>query len=142
MAKIIKIEQSTVFIGTDTGEVKEVKRTALDFQPNIGDIVEIFGTDENPIIILATQNTNNLTTNTHTRSNFDPPPKKAVNKITYCVLAFLVGGLGAHKFYEGKMGLGIIYIVFCWTFIPAIIAGIEMIIALCKPADEHGNIYL
>jgi TM2 domain-containing membrane protein YozV len=38
------------------------------------------------------------------------------------VLAVVLGGVGAHKFYLGQPGLGVLYLVFCWTFIPSIIA--------------------
>jgi len=51
------------------------------------------------------------------------------------LLAFFLGGFGAHKFYLGKIGLGILYLVFFWTFIPAIIAFIEFIIYLTM-SDE------
>ena len=34
------------------------------------------------------------------------------------VLALIFGGLGIHKFYIGKYGQGILYAVFCWSFIP------------------------
>lgn len=68
--------------------------------------------------------------------------KKPVNKVAYALLAFFLGGLGAHKFYEGKVGLGILYLVFVWTAIPAIVAFIEFIIVLTKPADANGNVYL
>ena len=34
------------------------------------------------------------------------------------ILALIFGGLGIHKFYIGKYGQGIIYAVFCWSFIP------------------------
>ena len=44
---------------------------------------------------------------------------------TGVLLAFFLGGLGAHHFYMGNTGLGILYAIFCWTFIPAIIAFIE-----------------
>ena len=67
---------------------------------------------------------------------------KGVNKIGYCLLAFFLGGIGVHKFYAGKAGAGILYLLFCWTFIPGILAFIDFIIGLCKPADENGNIYL
>jgi len=40
-------------------------------------------------------------------------------------LALLLGGLGAHKFYIGKPGVGVLYMVFCWTFIPAIVGLLE-----------------
>ena len=56
--------------------------------------------------------------------------KKAVNKVIYCVLALLLGGIGAHKFYAGKVAAGILYLLFFWTCIPAIIAFIEFILAL------------
>lgn len=48
-------------------------------------------------------------------------------------LALFLGGIGAHKFYEGKIILGIIYLVFCWTGVSAFIAFIETIIILFKP---------
>ncbi len=38
------------------------------------------------------------------------------------VLALLFGGLGVHKFWLGNVALGMIYLVFCWTFIPGIVA--------------------
>jgi len=44
------------------------------------------------------------------------------------ILALFLGGLGVHKFYFGQIGLGIVYLLFCWTFIPTIIALIEAII--------------
>jgi len=56
----------------------------------------------------------------------------AKSRIVAGVLALLVGGIGVHKFYLGKIGLGIVYILFCWTFVPAIIAFIEGIIYLVQ----------
>lgn len=50
------------------------------------------------------------------------------SKGTAIILALLLGGLGAHKFYLDRSGQGIFYVLFCWTFIPAIIAFIEAII--------------
>lgn len=47
------------------------------------------------------------------------------NPTTAVLLALFLGGLGAHKFYLGKTGAGIIYILFCWTTIPAWIALFE-----------------
>jgi TM2 domain-containing membrane protein YozV len=49
------------------------------------------------------------------------------NKTTAALLALLLGGIGAHKFYLGRGGLGILYLIFCWTFIPAVIGFIEAI---------------
>jgi TM2 domain-containing membrane protein YozV len=47
------------------------------------------------------------------------------NPTTAVILALLLGGLGAHKFYLGQTGLGILYLVFCWTYIPAVVGFIE-----------------
>ena len=47
------------------------------------------------------------------------------NPTTAVVLALFLGGLGIHKFYLGQTGLGIAYLLFCWTSIPSIIAFIE-----------------
>lgn len=68
--------------------------------------------------------------------------KRRVKKVAYCLWAFFLGGLGAHKFYEGKYLMGFIYLLFCWTGIPAVIALVEFIIAICKTSDEEGYIYL
>ncbi|MDP4117294.1 MAG: TM2 domain-containing protein [Bacteroidota bacterium] len=57
------------------------------------------------------------------------------SKTTAGLLAIFLGGIGVHKFYLGKPGLGILYLVFCWTYIPAIIGFIEGIIYLAS-SDE------
>ncbi len=49
--------------------------------------------------------------------------KKSVS--TYALLAFFLGGFGAHKFYFGQIGIGVLYAIFVWTFIPSIVALIE-----------------
>lgn len=53
------------------------------------------------------------------------PTASDKSKVTAGVLALLLGGIGIHKFYTGAWGWGIIYIVFCWTYVPALIALIE-----------------
>lgn len=50
---------------------------------------------------------------------------------TAALFAFFLGGIGAHHFYLGNVGLGLLYVLFCWTFIPALIALIEAICFLC-----------
>ncbi len=57
------------------------------------------------------------------------------SKIAAGVLAILLGGLGVHKFYLGQTGLGILYLVFFWTFIPALVAFVEGIIYLTMSDD-------
>ncbi|MCI8861020.1 MAG: TM2 domain-containing protein [Lachnospiraceae bacterium] len=58
------------------------------------------------------------------------------SKVTAGVLALLLGGFGVHKFYLGKIGMGILYLVFCWTYIPALVSFVEGIIYLCS-SDEN-----
>ncbi|HVW92778.1 MAG TPA: TM2 domain-containing protein [Devosia sp.] len=52
------------------------------------------------------------------------------SRIAAALLAFFLGGLGIHKFYLGQVGWGFLYLIFCWTFIPAIAAFVEFIIYL------------
>ncbi|HZK44207.1 MAG TPA: NINE protein [Syntrophomonadaceae bacterium] len=63
------------------------------------------------------------------------------NKIVAAILAIILGSLGAHKFYLGKIGTGILYILFCWTFIPALVGVIEGIIYLTMSDAEFSSKY-
>lgn len=58
------------------------------------------------------------------------------NKMVAGLLGIFLGGIGIHKFYLGKVGMGILYICFCWTGIPACVGFIEGIIYLCSN-DEN-----
>jgi TM2 domain-containing membrane protein YozV len=64
------------------------------------------------------------------------------SKVTAGVLAILLGGIGAHKFYLGKIGMGLVYLLFFWTGIPAVVGLIEGIIMLTMTdedfASKHG----
>ena len=53
------------------------------------------------------------------------------SRIAAALMAVFLGGLGVHKFYLARPFQGILYLVFCWTFIPAIIGFIEGIAYLC-----------
>jgi TM2 domain-containing membrane protein YozV len=45
---------------------------------------------------------------------------------TGVLLTFFLGGFGAHHFYLGKTLLGLLYLCFFWTFIPALVAFVEL----------------
>ena len=47
---------------------------------------------------------------------------------TAIILALLLGGIGIHKFYLGRPGWGLLYLIFAWTFIPAAVAFVEFLI--------------
>lgn len=68
--------------------------------------------------------------------------KSPVNKALYIVLAILLGSFGIHKFYAGKVGTGIVFFIFSWTFIPAILGIIDGVRTLDRVPDKDGNIYV
>jgi TM2 domain-containing membrane protein YozV len=45
---------------------------------------------------------------------------------TAILLALFLGGFGVHHFYLGQLIAGVCYLLFFWTFIPAILALIEL----------------
>ncbi len=55
------------------------------------------------------------------------------------VLALFLGGLGIHKFYLGKTGMGFLYLIFCWTFIPAILGVIDAIVLATRNEREFSG---
>ena len=63
----------------------------------------------------------------------------AKSRITAGILGILLGGIGVHKFYLNKVGLGILYLVFFWTAIPAIIGLVEGIIYLTQDDVTFGR---
>jgi TM2 domain-containing membrane protein YozV len=64
------------------------------------------------------------------------------SKTTAGILGILLGGLGVHKFYLGRIGTGILYILFCWTYIPSIIGLIEGITYLTSSEEKFYNKYV
>ena len=52
----------------------------------------------------------------------------------------LPGLFGAHQFYAGHWRRGVMYLVFCWTGIPAALSLIDWMAALPMRADEEGYI--
>lgn len=72
-------------------------------------------------------------------TNHEAGKSSGKSKIAAGLFGILLGGLGIHKFYMGKIGLGIVYLLFCWTFIPSIIGFIEGIIYLCEDDASFRN---
>lgn len=63
------------------------------------------------------------------------------NKLVAALLAFFLGGFGVHKFYLGRIGWGLIYLLFFWTFIPWLVAFIEFICLLIMSDQEFSQRY-
>lgn len=64
------------------------------------------------------------------------------DRVTAGVLAILLGGLGVHKFYLGETGMGVLYLCFFWTAIPALVGLIEGILYLTKTDEEFQQKYV
>ena len=68
-------------------------------------------------------------------------PKK--DRVTAALLAFFLGGLGVHHFYLGNTIRGILYVLFFWTLIPALVAFVDFIILICMSeatfAERYGD---
>jgi len=60
---------------------------------------------------------------------------EGVSKTALLLLTFFLGGFGAHKFYLGKNWQGFFYLIFCWTWIPGLIALIEFVIYAFTSSD-------
>ena len=63
-----------------------------------------------------------------------------VSKGTYIALCLFLGGAGLHKFYSGKWVQGLLYLAFCYTGIPVVLALIDLLVAMFKRSDEYGQI--
>lgn len=84
---------------------------------------------EQPNIVINNSNNNvNSNINANVASAFG---LRTRNKWVAFVLCVLLGFLGAHKFYEGKAGMGILYLFTCGLF--GIGWFIDCIVLLCKP---------
>lgn len=97
--------------------------------PHCGCQVEELKHAEQPSIVI-----NNANTNTNTNQNINTPivaGLRAKNKWVAFFLCLFLGYLGAHKFYEGRIGMGILYLFtgglfgFGWL--------IDCIVLLLKP---------
>jgi TM2 domain-containing membrane protein YozV len=63
------------------------------------------------------------------------------SKTTAGLFALLLGGIGIHKFYLGQIAAGVLYLLFFWTLIPALIAFVEGIVLLGMSDAEFARKY-
>lgn len=61
------------------------------------------------------------------------------SKTSAILWCFFLGAFGAHKFYLGQSGVGIIYLLFFWTGIPYLVAFIEFIMLLTMSDTEFNR---
>lgn len=54
----------------------------------------------------------------------------------YVLFALFFGGIGLHRFYEGKVLSGIFMLLFFWTGVPAFIALVDLFTAFTSRRDN------
>lgn len=67
------------------------------------------------------------------------PVTSSHDRTTAALFAMLLGGVGAHKFYMGKVGTGFLYLLFFWTGIPLIIGFIEGLAYLLMDDEDFAR---
>lgn len=65
-----------------------------------------------------------------------------VNKSMYIMLCLFLGGAGVHKFYAGKWVMGLVYLALSWTGISVVLALFDLLSAIFKRTNEHGEIWV
>lgn len=65
---------------------------------------------------------------------------KYVSKPVYVLLAVLFGDFGIHDFYAGKTARAVVELLFCWTFIPWVVAIVQAVMMLRAPAEDNGKV--
>lgn len=63
------------------------------------------------------------------------------DKNVAAILALFMGGIGVHKFYLGRIGAGILYLLFSLTFIPALLGVIDFFVLALMDKDEFDRRY-
>lgn len=69
-------------------------------------------------------------------------PSQDADRTTAGIFAILLGSFGAHRFYLGDDGLGVVYLCFSWTGIPGLVGLIEGMIYLTKTDQEFQEKYV
>ncbi len=90
-------------------------------------VEELKAEQQIPIVI----NNTNTNVNTSVSSASVGGARREKNKWAALLLCLFLGVIGGHKFYEGKVGMGILYLFTCGLFFIGI--ALDLIILLFKP---------
>ena len=107
MAKILSVDlqNSDVKVGMDDGSVAHVSLKEFNFIPQVNSIVEIFKDGDSYVVNQTTKPLIPVNSN-----NSNSGDTVVISRVTFVMLAWFLGAFGAHKFYEGKIGVGFAYI--------------------------------
>jgi len=121
----------TTVVQVKAGVTQEIQ---LSFDRITGDLLAM-SANGSPVTHQANRPVN-AGFNTSNVANYNSSSVK--NKNIAGLLGIFLGGLGIHKFYMGRHGQGILYLLLCWTYVPAIIGFVEGIIYFAD-SDEKFN---
>ena len=152
MAKIIKVTGAEITIAHNE-EYLKLSPSELNFVPQLGDEVEVHKVDGEIIVMkkdsekddkinISIVNENNAIQNQSQVVNTQQATygMHYVNKWLYVLLAIFFGGFGAHHFYAGYNGKGILYLILLVTGISVLLGLIQGILAVFKTPDANGKI--
>jgi len=121
MATVLKIDGDNISVGMDNGSVETIDRLSFNFVPEVGDDVQVYKDGEKYMVIKKKVEEkkgieggitiNNVSSNVNTNNNTGYGNRKPKSKIVALILAILLGGLGIHRFYVGKVGTGILWML-------------------------------
>lgn len=121
----------TAVVQAKAGITQEIQ---LSFDRITGDILAMPANGS--VVTSTTSSPVSAGFNSGSVANYNSNTKK--NKNVAGLLGIFLGGLGIHKFYMGRHGQGLLYLLLCWTYVPAIIGFVEGIIYFAD-SDEKFN---
>ena len=137
MAKIIDVDfgKNIVSVAMEDNSVKDLPFEIFKFKPETGKLVNVYQKSDGTYIVEEASPSGGF-------DSMNPQGGYKISKVTFLLVTFFLGGIGVHKFITGRMLQGILYLVLCWTGLPAILAIVEFIIACCRNSDANGMIEL
>lgn len=96
---------------------------------------------KNPMVFMNAGGGASSSSSSSSASGGGYAPVSTKSKVAAGILAIFLGSIGAHKFYLGRFGQGILYLLFCWTGIPGIVGFIEGIIYLVSSDESFARKY-
>ena len=138
--KVIANDGVDVKLGLDDGRLVTAKAGNFSFPATVGMTVDCFTDEDGEIFCTEHVVKEKKSIDVASQISEEFSGKSKVNKVTYLILCFLLGGGGLHKFYAKKYIQGALYLLFCWTYIPMVISFFEFLFGLFNKADENGDI--